>query len=154
MDEIDLSAILAECEGAIEVVKDASLRSTAFEVLLRHRLSRASSPAPAPVVPPTAADRRSEERSSPAFRSAKSVREKLVVAIDVADSGSGASLAQIRAVLARYRQPAPGNLPRDVGELVKSGLVLNLGATGRDAAYGLSQAGQDAVGRLLPRGGA
>jgi hypothetical protein len=147
MDENALNQILAECESIAEGVSEP-YRVAAFSILLGRRLQQEAGGAQAARV--ATSQTPVVTNVAQVMRRTRSAREKMLVAIGAADSdGTGVSLTSIRETLTTYRQPLPKNIPRDVGQLVKAGLVLPIaGAGGRGATYGLSAEGDELYRQL------
>lgn len=146
MDNSDLQQLLLECEAAVSVLSEP-MRPPAMQALVTHKLRTGPTSGERESRPATSTDRR--EGIADLFRVARNIGEKIIVATYAADEDeAGVTLANIRGTLTRCRQTQPGNLPRDVGRLVRNGFLLSLSGSGRDAAYGLSQKGFDVIAQL------
>lgn len=141
----DIANVLRECEALVSGVSP-ELRAPAFHVLLSSRLADLKGVAADTVQREVTGSR----NASSGFKAATSVREKIIVAMFAADpANDGLNIPAIKESLTRFRQKMPGNLARDIGLLVRAGLVLPLEGAGRSAVYALSQEGLDVLERLF-----
>jgi len=143
---IETSALEAQ---AIVAKLEPELRAAAFREVFGALMNSAPAGVARPKEMPQVAH---GAKVGEAVRKGKNLREKLIAMIKAADaSGDGATTRTIKAAYRQHRQKLPGNLTRDISEMIRAGYILQLGGTAQSTLYGLTSEGDQLLASITGR---